>query len=417
MTIAPRQTQSQRQTLGVRQIQSIGMLQLNNEALAEDLARRAAANPLIRLRLPPAPGLPVEAAAAAGGLYDHVLPQLRLIVTAAADQPLALALVEALDENGWLDRPLAQIAAQTGCPMARAEVVLARLQAGIEPTGLFARDLADCLRLQAAERGWLSPALQQVLDHLPLMATGGAAALARAAGLGEASVAACLAQIRQLDPRPGLAFGGSPAPTRAPDVIVRQAAEGWQITLNRATLPDVGLAAGPAGDPALRALRREAEWLVNVVERRNRTVLAVARAVLAQQRGFLAQGPAALVALSRVEIAAGLGLHDSTVGRVARDLLVETPQGLRTLCSLFDAGPQTEGAGKAPAWAAIRHRLGQLIAAEDPARPVSDSALAAALTQEGKALARRTVAKFRDELGIPPCNRRRVAAGARSAGR
>lgn len=407
MTIATRQTQSQRQSLGVRQLQAIALLHLTNEGLAEELGRRAAANPLIRLRLPsPGPSTDPDTAAPDSSLYDHVLAQLRLIVTAPADQKMAAALLEALDQNGWLDRPLAQIAAEAGYALPHAEAILTRLQLGIEPTGLFARNLADCLRLQAAERGILTPAMQGVLGHLPLVAAGGAGAVARAAGLETAVVAECLVLIRRLDPRPGLAFGGGVAPTRAPDVIVRRKSDGWQITLNRANLPDVTVSATAVSHPALRAARTEAEWLANVVERRNRTVLSVARAVLVHQQGFLAEGPAGLVALSRTLVAERLGLHDSTVGRVARELLVETPHGLRTLCSLFDAGPQG-GQGGAPAWAAVRIRLGQLIAAEDPARPISDAELAEALTREGKALARRTVAKFRDELGIPPCASRK----------
>lgn len=408
MTIATRQTQSQRQSLGVRQLQAIALLHLTNEGLGEELARRASANPLIRLRLPaPVQSTDTDTAAPDSSLYDHVLTQLRLIVTATSDQHMAAALVEALDQNGWLDRPLVRIAAEAGCALPHAEAILTRLQHGIEPTGLFARDLADCLRLQAAERGILTPAMRGVLDHLPLVAAGGAAAIARAAGVDVAQVADCLALIRRLDPRPGLAFGGGVAPTRAPDVIVRRSPEGWRVALNRANLPDVTVSANGAAHPALRAARAEAEWLANVVERRNRTVLAVARAVLDHQRGYLSEGPAGLVALSRTAVAEGLGLHDSTVGRVARELLVETPHGLRTLCSLFDAGPQGAQQSGAPAWAAVRFRLGQLIAAEDPARPISDAALAETLTREGKALARRTVAKFRDELGIPPCASRK----------
>ncbi len=408
MTIATRQMQSQRQTLGIRQMQAIAMLHLTNEGLGEALARRAAGNPLIRLHLPsPAAEGGNEVAAPDGGLYDHVLPQVRLILPTASDQAIAAALVEALDANGWLDRPLAQIAAQSGIALIRLEGVLARLQQGIEPTGLFARDLADCLRLQAAERGVLTPVLQAVLDHLPLVASGGLDAVVQAAGLEPAAAAAALALIRRMNPRPGLAFGDSAAPTRAPDVIVRRSASGWQVALNRSTLPAVSVVATDAIHPALRAARAEAEWLANVVERRNRTVLAVSRAVLAHQQGFLAQGPRALVALSRTAVAARLGLHDSTVGRVARELLVETPHGLCSLCSLFDAGPQAAREGVAPAWAAVRLRLGQLIAAEDPGAPMSDATLAALLTREGKALARRTVAKFRDEMGIPSCTHRR----------
>ncbi|WP_151719707.1 RNA polymerase factor sigma-54 [Gemmobacter serpentinus] len=405
MPMTARLAQGQRQSLGFRQIQAMGLLRLTNEGLAADLARRAAGNPFLRLRLPAGAAFAESDLAAedTGGLYAHLTGQLRLIAAARADPHLTHALLEALDQNGWLDRPLATIAASVQRPLADAEALLAALQQGVEPVGLFARDLADCLRLQAADRDQLTPVMAAVLRHLDLLTNGGMATLIAATGATAEEVSLCLARIRRMDPRPGLAFGGAPAPLRAPDVIVSRGADGWQIGLNRSTLPVLDLAPKGPIDAGLRALRSEAEWLASIVERRNRTVLAVARAVLDRQRGFLDHGPGALLALSRTQIAAGLGLHDSTVGRVARDLLIETPQGLRSLCSLFGGGPT----GAEAAGAAIRHRLGQLVAAEPPQAPLDDAALAARLTAEGKPLSRRTVAKYRAMLGIAPQGQRR----------
>ncbi|WP_288998552.1 hypothetical protein [uncultured Gemmobacter sp.] len=406
--VSSRQTQSQRQTLGFRQIQAVGLLRLTNEGLADHLARRAAANPFLRLRLPAgivSGGGEVEQADTSGGLYAHVMAQLRLIAAARADEALAIAFVEALDGNGWLDRPVAEIARGAGRPLHRAEAMLVALQAAVEPVGLFARDLADCLRLQAQDRGQMTAAMALVLAHIGLLAEGGAPAVAAATGLPQDEVTTVLATLRRMDPRPGLAFGGGAAPLRAPDVIVSRGAAGWEVALNRSTLPVLSISPAPDASAATRAARTEAAWLATIVERRNRTVLAVARAVLLRQGEFLDHGARALVALRRTEIAAELGLHDSTVGRVARDLLVETPQGLRSLCSLFDSGPRR--AGLVPASAAIRHRLAQLVAAENPADPLDDGALTTLLSAEGMALARRTVAKFRQELGIPSRARRR----------
>ena len=424
MTISPRQTQSQRQTLGFRQMQAVGLLRLTNEGLADHLARRATGNPFLRLRLPATMAGPSgedDFADTAGGLYAHVISQLRLIPAARADEPLATAFVEAMDGNGWLDRPLPEIAASAGRPLPKAEAMLAALQQGAEPVGLFARDLADCLRLQALDRGQLSPGMEQVLSHLSLVTQGGAEGIVAATGLAPGEVAACLTRLKRMDPRPGLAFGGTAAPIRAPDVIVsRAAAGGWQVAMNRATLPILSLVPTDQSTPEMRAARTEAEWLANIVERRNRTVLAVARAVLARQSGYLDHGPEALIALHRTEIAAELGLHDSTVGRVARDLLVETPHGLRSLCSLFGTSPMMRGrsipitrkSAAVPSSAAIRHRLAQLVGAENAAAPLGDAALAALLATEGKVLARRTVAKFRNELGIPSrAARRRPVPG------
>lgn len=411
MTLTSRLTQSQRQNLSFRQIQAMNMLRLSNEELTADLVRRAAANPFLRLRLPPQTAtLAEDQGNTDAGLYAHVIGQLRLIGAARADEALATAFVEALDGNGWLDRPLTEIAASAGRSKAQAAAMLTALQQGVEPAGLFAEGLADCLRLQAADRGQLTPVMEAILGHLELVASGGAAAVASRIGAAPEAVALCLAQIRRMDPRPGLAFGAPPVPLRAPDVIVSRGPTGWRIALNRATLPALELA--PQGEAAaeMRAVRAEAQWLASIVERRNRTVLAVARAVLVRQRGFLDHGPVALIALSRSTIAEALDLHDSTVGRVARDLLVETPQGLWTLCSLFHGGPAQ---GNGVAAAAIRHRLGQLVAAEDPRAPLDDAALVTMLRNEGKPLARRTVAKYRRELGIPPRNQRqRSATGA-----
>ncbi|MGA0541503.1 RNA polymerase factor sigma-54 [Neotabrizicola sp. VNH66] len=401
MSVSARQTHSQRQTLGVRQLQAIALLRLTNEGLADHLARKAASNPLLRLRLPAPARTEAEEPAASGGLLDHILPQLGLILSTPRDRQLAEVFLEALDPNGWLDRPLPALAAAAGCTLTEAAALLNRLQQGIEPTGLFARDLAECLQLQALERGLLTPALAMVLDRLPLLAEGGPAAVARAAGLPEGEVTAALHVIRRLDPRPGLAFGHAPPPLRAPDVLVTRHEGAWRVELNRATLP--ALTVDPTRAPELRAARAEAEWLLSVVERRNRTVLAVARAVMERQAGFLEQGPGALTILHRTEIAASLGLHDSTVGRVARDLLVDTPQGLRSLCSLFDGGPT----GGQVASAAIRHRMARLIAGENPRSPLSDAALAVALAAEGKPVARRTVTKFREAMAIPVWTLRR----------
>ena len=403
MTVTSRLTQSQRQNLGFRQIQAVNLLRLSNEELTADLMRRAAANPFLRLRLPAGSSFASdEPPSQQDGLYAHVIGQLRMIGAVRADEALAIAFVEALDGNGWLDRPVAAIAATAKRPLAAAEAMLAALQREIEPIGLFARDLVDCLRLQAADNDRLTPAMEAVLLHLGLVAAGGAEAVARASGLVVTEVTQCLAQIRRMDPRPGRAFGGDSAPIRAPDVIVSRGPSGWQVALNRATLPMLAIAPKEEAGPRMRALRAEAEWIATIVERRNRTVLAVARSVLNRQRGFLDHGPSGLVALSRSEIAAGLGLHDSTVGRVARDLLIETPHGLRTLCSLFYSGGSRQGLARdTPTAAAIRHRLGQLVASEDRRAPLGDAALAAALSAEGKPLARRTVAKYREELGIP----------------
>lgn len=419
MTLAPRQSQRQHQTLSFRQLQAISILRLDNAALTEFLLRKAEANPMMRVVRAGGSQSDVtwpELADRATGLHDHVLPQLPLILSSDEDRSLGLAFLEALAPTGWLEVPLARIAADTGQPVERVAAVLATLQAGIDPAGLFARDLRECLWLQAVERDQLDHAMAQVLDHLQSLGSAGVAAVAAQCGLDVADVSRCLSVIRRMDPRPGLAFSGDQPPLREPDVIVARRAGDWTVELNRATLaavtlaPDLGTVAGPA----LQAARTEVLWLAQIVERRNSTVLSVARAVLSRQQMFLDQGPRALVALSRVEIARTLGLHDSTVGRIAHELLVQTPHGMRTLGSLFGGTSHAtllhHGSSAAPSSAAIRLRLSELIAAEDPFHPLSDARLGQALAQEGKPVARRTIARFRQLLGIPGCSDRRRAS-------
>ncbi|MBT9246609.1 RNA polymerase sigma-54 factor (plasmid) [Gemmobacter fulvus] len=421
-SLAARQTQGLRQHLSARQLQAIALLHLTNDGLMVHLQRRAEVNPMLRLRGGPSVmtepgGAEAEQPQSAPGLQDHVLRQIRLMISDSASLTLAMAFIEALDANGWLDRPLPEIATAAGRSLPEARALLARLQQ-VEPAGLFARDLRECLALQAEDRGQLSPAMLAVLARLPLLATGGLRAVAEAAGLRPEEVQLCLGQIRRMNPKPGAAFGNDAPPLREPDLIVTQAPEGWRVDLNRSTLPAILLPPrSPAPDAKLRAARAEAEWLANVLERRNRTVLAVATEVLRRQQGFLDQGPGSLIALRQAEVAAALSLHDSTISRVSRHLLVATPHGMRSLCSFFDAAPlAARHLDLAPSSAAIRHRLRQIIAGENPAAPLSDAALATALWREGKPLARRTVAKFRHELGIPPMlSRRRPRAATAEA--
>lgn len=416
MTLAPRQSQRQHQTLSFRQLQAISILRLDNAALTQFLLRQAEMNPMMRvasagigLSEAMAPDLPERAV----GLYGHVQSQLSLILTSVRDRELALVILDALAPTGWLDASLSQIAFESGQSVARVEDVLEKLQAGIDPAGLFARDLRECLRLQAIDRGQLDPVMAQVLDHLPRLGSAGVGAVAAECGLEVKDVTRCLATIRSMNPRPGLAFDSDCMQVREPDVIVTRHETGWKIELNRSTLPSVDLSVVPGASvsPALRSARKEALWLAGIVTRRNSTVLAIARAVLLRQSGYLDHGPTALVALSRVEIAHALGLHDSTVGRVTSELLVETPHGICIMGSLFGGTSHAtlaqNNSSSVPSSAAIRQRLSELIAAEDPSHPLSDVMLADALAQEGKPLARRTVARFRQQLGIPGCATRR----------
>lgn len=428
-----RQQRSLAMTADLRR--AIGLLKLSNADLSALLARIAATNPAVCLATEgPRPADPGARPAAAGGiaaggtdlaeatlagpgdsLHGHVLHQIGMTFRDPQARAIAEAFAAALEPSGWLRLGPADIAAETGCTPARAEAVLVRLQT-IDPAGLFARSLAECLRLQAADRDELTPAMDRLLDHLDLLADGRFEALSRLCGVPVPEVRALLAQLRRYDPKPGARFGGAPLPVRPPDLIVQpEGVARWSVDLNRASAPAVIVdedAAARIDDATRRETAlAEARWLARAVSRRNASTLRIAAAVVRRQGEYLRRGPAGLAPLTLADIAAETGLHDSTVSRVVSGLLVQTPAGVWTLRSFFSVGlPAADGATIAAA--AVRAMISRLIAAEPPDDPLSDAAICAALRAQGYQIARRTVAKYRGLLGVPDMAARRAARAA-----
>jgi RNA polymerase sigma-54 factor len=277
-------------------------------------------------------------------------------------------------------------------------VVLAQLQSEAEPTVLFARSLSECLRLQAAEQGDLNSAMVAVLARLDLVGRGEIDRLAREAALEVDVVRARIRTLRGYDPKPGTRFQPLSAPVREPDLIAELGPQGWTLALNRSSLPALSLAEGKGKD---RAAARD---LIRLVENRNATLLTVGQEILSRQEAALNEGSGALVPMRMAEVAAAVGLHESTVSRVVAGAAVDTPQGIWWLRALF-TGVVREGG---PAAAALRDRLARLVAAEDSSAPLSDEDLAKALAAGGAPIARRTVAKYRAALKLPPAHRRRL---------
>ncbi|MBL4918808.1 RNA polymerase factor sigma-54 [Szabonella alba] len=443
--------QSQRLQLSAGLASSIRILRHDANGLNRYLEEQAAENPhLLLVPVEPAPGEWTprwtsafralqsdlsetdRIAAGAPGLHAHAMGQMRRLLPAGRAQAIGMVFVEALEPSGWLGPDFAAIAREAGATEAEARAVLTRLQQA-EPTGLFAGSLAECLRLQAQEAGRLDPLMSCVLDHLDLLAAGEVERLARMCKTPVAAVMTALRVIRGFDPKPGARFGQGAAPLREPDLLVsKDAAGGWQVALNRSALPDVAIrgegigAARQEGSPGLLAAAREVQ---RQVASRNRTLLAVARAVLAHQAAMLDHGMAALRPLRMADVAVGLGLHPGTVSRAVAGVSFDSPRGTIWLRALFGGRGGAEGrksallpeplidpitdralplAGGADlSAAALRARIAALIAAEDPATPLGDDRLAALLSADGVAIARRTVAKYRDQQGIPPAYRRR----------
>lgn len=418
-------SQSQRLALTAGLATSIEVLRMDAGGLTRFLQEQAAANPFLAVEPPPlTPWLPrwtqafgaslpdgrPEAQAPGPSLIAHVMAQIDGLLRSRRERQIALVLAEALEPSGWLGQPWEALVRQTRSAAGDAEAVLARLQT-MEPTGLFARNLGECLRLQAQEAGHLDTVMSCMIDHLDMLAARDFAALARLCNVPEVQIVARLRLIRGYDPKPGARFDPGAADAREPDLVVTTTEAGLLVTLNRSSLPTLAVRR-PATRPEAEAERRalaSALGLARMVERRNATLLRVAREILARQTAALTGGLGALVPLTLADVAAALDLHPSTVGRVVAGAAVATPQGTWMLRHLV-----VGKVGDASA-AAIRAAIDRLVAAEDPARPLTDDALAAALGLAGLPVARRTVAKYREMLGIPIAGARRRHARRRRA--
>lgn len=409
-------TQTQRLQLNLRLQSSIHILRADAAGLTRYLEETAAENPALQLSVPlpspqdwlprwtglvgPAAGMAAETLAdAAPSLMAHVMDGVERLYPRGPQRRIALALAEALEPSGWLGVTSDEVALRLGCAIAEVDAVLSTLQ-GMEPAGLFARDLRDCLRLQAADQGLADPLMLLVIRHLDLLAGGETARLARLAGTTEAAVLERFRTIRSFNPKPGSLFATGAAPVREPDLIARHDGKGWVLSLNRSALPSIRVEEGRG------AGRAAARGILKLVEARNTTLLAVGGEILRRQSAALDRGLAALEPMTMADIATALGLHESTVSRVVAGTSLDSPRGTWWLRALFSRR-MGEGAGQSGA--ALKARLAALVGAEDPASPLSDQSLAEALSQDGAKIARRTVTKYREALDIPPAHRRRRA--------
>ncbi len=438
------QTISQRQSMVVNaQLQqAIHLLAMGNNDLAAFIEKQSEENPFVELAPLPrsvidrTPQLPtsrassdddwdrIGALAADPGpsLYAHITTEISRLGLSPAENMAASAFLDALEPSGWLGQPLSMIAARAGVSEAEAETLLRKLQ-GIEPAGIFARSLSECLRLQAAERGILTPRFRAILENLPLLAQADLKGLSRVCGCTMDELKAELRTLRGLNPKPGAMFETFIPPQRPPDLIVTRAENGWQVDLNRSTLPRVVVRAEQAQAVARHASPANAQagayvgerlsvarWLARAVEHRNQTILKVGAEVVRRQQAFLEMGAAHMRPMILREVADAIGVHESTVSRVTSGMLVATPQGTFPLKSFFSAALGSASGDEPGSAAAVRHRIKQLVLAESADDPLSDETIAKIVSKEGVVLARRTVAKYRDILNIPSSTERRRRA-------
>jgi RNA polymerase sigma-54 factor len=296
--------------------------------------------------------------------------------------------------------------------------VLARLHQ-FDPAGVFARDLKECLALQLRDRNRFDPAMQALLDHLPLLAARNIAALVRVCHVDAADVADMIAEIKSLDPRPGLAFDPALAQPVVPDVLLRAQPEGgWIVELNAETLPRVLVnnryyarvrqaTRSKAEQEYLTERLHAANWLVKSLHQRATTILKVAAEIVRHQDAFLRHGVPSLRPLILREIANAIGMHESTVSRVTSNKYMATPRGVYELKYFFNSAiPASDGNGAHSA-EAVRHRIRALIDGETPDSTLSDERIVELLQHDGVDIARRTVAKYREAMRIPSSVRRR----------
>ncbi|HET7292401.1 MAG TPA: RNA polymerase factor sigma-54 [Vicinamibacteria bacterium] len=351
-------------------------------------------------------------------LYDHLSWQLRMTVSDELVLEIGDAIIHNLDEDGMLRASVEEIANMGPFPLPEVEKALAVVQA-LDPPGVAARDLRECLRLQLRHLGLEGSATDvMVRDYLRQLQTHQYADLSKQMGLTPEEVSHHLEIIRHLDPKPGLKYSPDRSTYILPDVFVVKEGEAYKIVLNDDGLPKLRISPTyrrmldnrEAGTEETRSYvkdkLRSALWLLKSVDQRQRTIYKVAESIVKHQRGFLDHGIEHLRPLVLRDVATDIGMHESTVSRVVANKYMHTPRGVYEMRFFFHSGI-TSSMGEAVSSVTIKDRIRKMIEGEAPTRPLSDSQIADALAREGLPLARRTVAKYREELRIPPSNLRK----------
>lgn len=349
-------------------------------------------------------------------LHDHLLAQAGAELS-GLDYLVATHLIDQIDEAGYLEANPLDIAQRLGVALAVVERVLGVIQT-FDPTGVGARGLAECLALQAREADRYDPCMARLLDNLDLLGQGKLAQLKRICGVDDEDMADMIRELRDYDPKPGLRFGGERIQAVTPDIFVAQRGVGWAIEINSATLPRLLVnrsyyveLSGGKQDKASRAWLSEclasANWLVKALDQRQRTIIKVATELVKQQQAFFTHGVAHLRPLTLKAVADAIGMHESTVSRVTSNKYLSCARGLFELKYFFTSAIQSADGGDAVSAEAVKSHIRALIAAEDPKKILSDDTLVDLLRDKGFDIARRTVAKYREAMGIGSSVQRR----------
>jgi RNA polymerase sigma-54 factor len=345
-------------------------------------------------------------------LADHLAEQLTLAIVDPGRRMIGQYLVDLVDEAGYISGDLAAVADKLGAAPADVDAVLAVLQT-FDPPGVCARNLTECLAIQLRERDRFDPAMQALVAHLDLLAKRDLPALRRICGVSDEDLTDMIGEIRQLNPKPGLAFGSTVVQPIVPDVFVRPGPDGgFLVELNSDTLPkllvnqtyhdEVATAArGPKEKAYLADCLQTATWLIRALDQRAKTILKVSTEIVRQQDTFFVHGVQHLRPLNLKTVADAIGMHESTVSRVTANKYMATNRGIFELKYFFTSAIAAADGGAAHSAEAVRHRIKQLIDAESPADVLSDDTIVERLREAGIDIARRTVAKYREAMRIP----------------
>lgn len=355
-------------------------------------------------------------------LQTHLEWQVNLLPLSDTDREIAISLIDSINADGYLEGSLEDIQAsldpELGVELDEIEMVLHRIQQ-LDPVGIGARDLSECLHLQLCQLPDDTPLLEQakrvVREYLELLGSRDYAQLMRRTRLKEDQLRAIVELIQTLNPRPGGKIASGDAEYVIPDVIVRRDLNSWIVELNQEAAPRVRVnshyasmvkrADSSEDNTYMRNHLQEARWFIKSLQSRNETMLKVATQIVEHQRGFLEYGEEAMKPLVLNDIAEAVGMHESTISRVTTQKFMHTPRGIFELKYFFSS--HVSGDSGEVSSTAIRALIRKLVAAENPKKPLSDSKIAGLLDEQGIQVARRTIAKYRESLNIPPSSERK----------
>ena len=366
--------------------------------------------------------LPVYQGETTQSLQDYLMWQVELTPFTDTDRAIATSIVDAVDDTGYLTVTVEDIHEGIGddeIGLDEVEAVLKRIQR-FDPVGVAAKDLRDCLLIQLSQFSPDTPRITEarliISDHLDLLANHDFRSLMRVTRLKEDVLKEAVDLIQSLDPRPGQSIQTGEPEYVIPDVLVRKVNGHWMVELNSDSIPRLQInqhyagmcnnARNDADSQFIRSNLQDAKWLIKSLESRNDTLLRVSRCIVEQQQAFFDLGEEHMKPMVLADIAQTVEMHESTISRVTTQKYLHSPRGIFELKYFFSSHVSTEGGGEASS-TAIRALVKKLIAAENPAKPLSDSKLTTLLSEQGIMVARRTVAKYRESLSIPPSNQRK----------